>query len=158
MKVNFLFFILLLMSSVSGGFVKINSTEDEDVDVVIDYGLPSGAAYDTTEEEATDHSVNNDVDGKHPIPNKQATYSPKVSTSKSAGDPLKITMWAAVDSKVLTHKDREQLFSQGVERPPLALQKMIVVAKVDPSKNSPKTLKLYEVNAQIDPDFSKREK
>ena len=138
--------------------MKINSTEGEDDDVVIDDGYPSDAADDNTEEEATDHSVNNDAHDKYPIPNKQATYSPKVTTSNSAGEPLKITMWAAVDSKVLTHKDREQLFSQGVERPPLALQKMIVVAKVDPSKNSPKTLKLYEVNAQIDPDFSKREK
>ena len=82
MKVNFLFF--LLMSSVSGGFVKINSTEGEDDDVVIDDGYPSDAADDNTEEEATDHSVNNDVDGKHPIPNKQATYSPKVTTSNSA--------------------------------------------------------------------------
>jgi len=77
--------------------------------------------------------------------------SPLVNT-RSSGDPLKITLWAAVNSKIMTHKERERLLMMGMLKPPLALQKMIVVAHVDPGRNSHKTLKSYEFNAKIDPD------
>ena len=68
---------------------------------------------------------------------------------------LKITMWVAVHSKVLTGKDRDELFFSGISRPPLAVQKMYLVAHIDPSFSSPKILKVFEANAQVDPDFKK---
>ena len=75
-----------------------------------------------------------------------------IVNAKNSDDPLKITLWAAVNSKIMTNKERERLLLMGMLKPPLALQKMIVVAHVDPGKNSHKTLKSYEFNAKIDSD------
>ena len=145
---NYIFLILLLRSTVTvwGGLVNIteaDSSDDDDEAIVIDYGIdPVDVSYGTTEETVavlTDDHV--DTQG----------LPPSVG-AMSGGDPLKITMWAAVSSKVLSREDRARMYQMGVLKPPLAFQKFIVVAHVDPSKNSPKILKSYEFNANINPE------
>ena len=145
---------ILLMITVTafGRFVKINDTENDSDYVMLDYGPSDGYDASDTAPIITDDYMDAPQQDPTPAP---ATYTPEAATSNS-GEPLKITMWAAVNSKVLSSKEREEMFYQGGKKPPLALQKMLVVAHVDHSKHSPKTLKLYEVNAQIDPDFGRR--
>eukprot|EP00092_Neocalanus_flemingeri_P020761 GFUD01022496.1.p1 GENE.GFUD01022496.1~~GFUD01022496.1.p1 ORF type:complete len:177 (-),score=58.63 GFUD01022496.1:306-761(-) len=141
------------MSTVVGRIVPTNETENGSD--YFDYGYVGASEPDsaTTESEAEliidDFS---DMLENGPIPHP-ATYTPEAA-ALSSGDPLKITMWVAVKSKVMSPTDREEMLSKGVVKPPLAMQKMLVVAHIDPSKTSPKTLKLYEVNAHIDPEFS----
>merc|ERR1719369_2089602 len=152
---NYLYLILLVCSNVNvwGGLVNITlSAESSDGDeaIVIDYGIdPGDRSYGTTEETVAvltdDHSYTRDT-GLQDLSPTQA------GVARSSGDPLKITMWAAVSSKVLSHEDRERMYHMGVLKPPLALQKFVVVAHVDPSKNSPKILKSYEFNANINPE------
>ena len=153
-----LFLVFLTMSTVLGNVVPSeklsNETENGNDYIYVDYGYgTTESTFDTTESVA--FLVDDYIDIPENDPSLVLTsYTPEAAALGS-GDPMKITIWVAVNSKVMSPTEREELISKGVIRPPLAMQKMVVVAHVDPSKTSPKTLKLYEVNAQVDPDFSK---
>ena len=144
--------LLIFTVTAHGGFVNTNESDSDYV--MLDYGPSDGYDASDIAPVFTDDYIDAPEQDLTPEP---ATFTPEAAASNS-GEPLKITLWAAVNSKVLSSKDREEMYYQGVKKPPLALQKMLVVAHVDPSKHSPKALKLYEVNAQIDPDFGRKKK
>merc|ERR1719452_432668 len=105
--------------------------------------------------EVVDAYIDDDDMKDSVTPPPTVTYTAEAAAAQSNGDPLKITMWVAMKSKVLSVADREEMLNRGAIKPPLATQKLVVVAHVDPSRSSDKFLKLYEVHAQVDPDFSK---
>ena len=152
-----MYFILLLSvtSAVRGSFINTTDgdNDDDDEKFLADSGFFLRDAVDDAKEKTvlTDNQNNIEVVSSTTEVPPEKSGLPVVK-ARTSDDPLKITLWAAVSSKITSHTERERLLMMGMLRPPLALQKTIVVAHVDPGKNNMKTLKSFEFNAKIDPD------